>query len=224
MFIFESFTQNHISHFGHDHSNKTLNINYHFAEIAPWIDHIVKSLVTMNTYDHIEGRITNYFNGITQLRLILYNENYESLKVHPNDCICYNISSCFGTITVYKYNNLESFLNFNSSKELLYNELPRYDHMIRRIIQDLASSLTLQHIYKQISKYDIESFDSTLDSTSTWTKIFTLRCFTFKQYQTLNCNFENMNDNDFQIVVSRDSESICCELSKFIKYCKQTNK
>lgn len=221
---YQTFTQNHVSYFDHDYNgylsdyaeNKNLNLSYYFGEIAPWIDHVAKSLITRDKYDHVEESATNYFNGISQLRLILYDGSYESLKSHANNCVCYNISNYFGIITVYKYSSLKLFLYFNGSRSMLYNEIPRYDNKIRRIINDLASSITLQQIYKHISKYDIELFNSTTN----WTKIFTPRCFTFKQQQTLNCNFENMCDDNLQIVMSQDSSSICCEINEFIRYCK----
>ena len=223
--VFDSFTQNHVSYFDHDYNSyfsehhndvNNLNLTHYFGESAPWIDHIVKTLITKDKYDHVEGRATNYFNGISQLRLILYDGNYESLRTHPNNCVCYNISSYFGTITVYKYSNLKLFLYFNDSKDMLYNEIRRYDNIIGRIILDLAGSLTLREIYKCMSKYTIETFNLTTN----WTKIFTPRCFTLKKHQTLTCNFENMCDGNLQIVMSQDSESINCELNEFIRYCK----
>jgi MFS family permease len=96
---YQTFTQNHVSYFDHDYNgylsdhvdNNNLNLSYYFGEIAPWIDHVAKSLITRDKYDHVEGSATNYFNGISQLRLILYDGNYESLKSNANNCVCYNI-------------------------------------------------------------------------------------------------------------------------------------
>lgn len=189
---------------------------YHenFNEIATVFNRLATEICKRYVYDNVEF-YSNFF-PVAQLRLILYDHDFEWLTKNPSRCFCVNITFEQNTYIIYKYHGLNLFKYFNSSDNFLLHEIPRYHSLLKNYLTDIKNSDTVTSFCKLAKKHGL--FD--LNNENSLIKMIKNSYFdNLSEDYNFPEIFNSMKDNTFQIIYSQRDLTFAESISDFTHYC-----
>lgn len=155
--------------------------------------------------------------SIAQLRLILYDNDYEWLLKHPMNCLCVNITFINDSYVIYKYYGLNRFRYFQNNDKFMLQEIPRYNDLLKNYVYEMEKHNTIKSFCKSVKKYGLFYLN---DENCVINIVKNTYFDDLPENSDFPEIFNSMKDNSFQVIFDRKDFIWLCNITDFTYYCK----